>query len=241
MQLKSLCLTSVSEKDVRPVTTLFLLMSVDGKISTGSTDELDVDSDFPKIAGVREGLHQYYEIEQTTDLWSFTSGKIQAKIGANTAGVLERLPVSSVVVDNSNLNSHGVQHLCMRTKKLVLVTTNPNHPALRLSAENLHIILQKRLSLEDVLLQLKFKYGCDAITIQTGGTLNGQFLREKLLDYIDIVVAPVLIGGANTPTLIDGASLLSCSELSNLGILKLLHCDVLSDSYIRLRYKVSYL
>ena len=46
----------------RPITTLFMLMSVDGKISTGATDDLDIDKDFPKIAGVREGLHQYYEI-----------------------------------------------------------------------------------------------------------------------------------------------------------------------------------
>ena len=46
----------------RPITTLYMLMSVDGKISTGSTDEMDVDQDFPKIFGVREGLHQYYEI-----------------------------------------------------------------------------------------------------------------------------------------------------------------------------------
>ena len=53
----------------RPITTLFMLMSVDGKISTGATDDLDVDRDFPKIVGVQEGLHQYYEIEQTTDLW----------------------------------------------------------------------------------------------------------------------------------------------------------------------------
>ena len=29
----------------RPITTLFMLMSVDGKISTGVTDELDVDRD----------------------------------------------------------------------------------------------------------------------------------------------------------------------------------------------------
>lgn len=35
----------------RPITTLFMLMSVDGKISTGSMDELDVDRDFPKIDG----------------------------------------------------------------------------------------------------------------------------------------------------------------------------------------------
>ncbi len=37
----------------RPITTLFMLMSVDGKISTSATDKFGVDKDFPKIAGVR--------------------------------------------------------------------------------------------------------------------------------------------------------------------------------------------
>ena len=49
----------------RPITTLFMLMSLDGKISPGASDDLDVDKDFPKIAGLKEGLPQYYEIEQT--------------------------------------------------------------------------------------------------------------------------------------------------------------------------------
>ncbi len=35
----------------RPITTLFMLMSVDGKISTGATDDLDIDKDFPKSRG----------------------------------------------------------------------------------------------------------------------------------------------------------------------------------------------
>ena len=73
----------------RPITTLFMLMSVDGKISTGSTDELDVDRDFPKLPGVREDLHQYYEIEQTTDLWSFNTGRVQAKMGVNEQEIRE--------------------------------------------------------------------------------------------------------------------------------------------------------
>ena len=64
------------------------------------------------------------------------------------------------------------------------------------------------------------------------------FLREKLFDYLDIVVAPILIGGKDTSTLIDGKSLLSDSELSKLGVLKLKECTVLEDSYIRLRYQV---
>ena len=55
------------------LTTLFMLMSVDGKISTGAVDELDVDRDFPRINGMKEGVYQYYEIEKTTDLWSLNS------------------------------------------------------------------------------------------------------------------------------------------------------------------------
>jgi len=68
----------------RPVTTLFMLMSLDGKISTGSSDERDVDQDFPLISGIKEGLSQYYDLERSTDLWSFNTGRVQAKIGANT-------------------------------------------------------------------------------------------------------------------------------------------------------------
>lgn len=60
----------------RPITTLFMLMSLDGKISPGASDDLDVDKDFLKIDGLKEGLPQYYEIEQTTDLWSFNTGRV---------------------------------------------------------------------------------------------------------------------------------------------------------------------
>ena len=66
-------------KKIKTITTLFMLMSVDGKISTGAVDELDVDRDFPRINGVKEGLYQYYEIEKTTDLWSLNSSRVQEK------------------------------------------------------------------------------------------------------------------------------------------------------------------
>ena len=106
----------------RPITTLFMLMSVDGKISTGAADELDVDKDFPQIAGVREGLHQYYEIEQTTDLWALNSGRVQAKLGVNTKDMPDKTPVSFVIIDNKHLQEHGVQYLCALSKEFVLIT-----------------------------------------------------------------------------------------------------------------------
>ena len=222
----------------RPVTTLYMLMSVDGKISTGATDNMDVDKDLPKIEGVREGIHQYYEIEQTTDLWSFNTGRVQAKMGVNEKPMPGKTPVSFVIMDNNHLTEHGVQYFCELSKEFVLVTTNPEHPAFGIKADNLHIILQQKLLLADMLKTLKSDFGCERITIQSGGTLNSIFLREKLFDYIDVVMAPVLIGGRNTATLIDGESLRDESELDKLGALQLVECKVLEDSYIRLRYKV---
>ncbi len=37
----------------RPITTLFMLESLDGKISSGANDNLDADKDFPKIDEVK--------------------------------------------------------------------------------------------------------------------------------------------------------------------------------------------
>ena len=222
----------------RPITTLFMLMSVDGKISTGATDEMDVDRDFPRIAGVREGLGQYYEIEQTTDLWSFNTGRVQEKMGVNRKPLPDKGPVSFALLDNRHLTESGVRYFCALSKEFVLITTNPAHPAFRVRADNLHVLFQEEPSLAGALERLKGDFGCERLTIQSGGTVNGLFLREKLLDYVDIVVAPVLIGGRDTATLIDGPSLTSARELSKLGALELTDCSVLRDSYIRLRYKV---
>ena len=92
-----------------------MLMSVDGKISTGSSDELDVDKDYPTITGVSEGLHQYYEIEQSTDLWSFNTGRVQAKMGVNEKPLPSKTPVSFVLLDNHHLTENGVRYFCTRS------------------------------------------------------------------------------------------------------------------------------
>ena len=222
----------------RPITTLYMLMSVDGKISTGANDELDVDKDFPAIDGLKEGLHQYYEIEQTTDLWSFNTGRVQEKMGVNEKEPPSKSPVSFVIMDNHHLTEAGVRYFCAWAKEFVLITNNKHHPAFDVAEDNLHIIFQEKQDLRSALVQLKSEYGCERLTVQSGDTVNGLLLREKLFDYVDLIVAPVLIGGKDTSTLIDGCSLMSHEELSGLGVLKLEDCKVLEDSYLRLRYKV---
>jgi len=166
----------------RPITTLFMLTSVDGKISTGSTDKLDVDKDFPRIREIKEGLKQYYEIEQTTDLYSLNSGRVLAKVGANKPQKdLVKLPVSFLIIDNEpHLNKIGVDNFVRKSKKLYIITNNKNHPAFqRKDADNLEIIYHKKeIDFVDLFRKLKQDYEIKRVTIQTGGTLNSIFFEE---------------------------------------------------------------
>lgn len=223
----------------RPVTTLFMLMSLDGKISTGAGDGLDFDRDLPLVSGVAEGLHQYYELEQQTDPWSLNTGRVMAKVGANDLPLPERLPISFAIIDNTHLTEAGVRWLCARCRELVVITSNVTHPAHAMGEDNLSVIFQEQPSLAEALRRLRAEHGCERLTVQSGGTLNAALVREGLIDFVDVVVAPVLVGGRDTPTLVDGLSLASVGELSKLCPLELLGCEAMQESYVRLRYKAA--
>ena len=226
----------------RPINTLFMLMSLDGKISSGNNDELDADKDWCKIDGVKEGLHQYYEIEQTTDWYSLNTGRVMEKIGINdTTEKPNKVEVRFVIIDRKpHLNEKGIGYLCNWTEKTFIVTDNKKHPAYNLldKYDNLEIIYYDNIDLVTLMEDLKNDYGVEKITIQSGGTLNGEFLRNNLIDYVHIVIAPLLVGGADTSTLIDGKAITQVEELNKLKALKLIECNVLKDSYIQLKYKV---
>lgn len=228
----------------RPITTLFMLESLDGKISSGSTDNLDVDKDYPQIDGVKEGLHQYYEIEQTTDYYSLNTGRVMAKIGVNNKKEYrDKVDVAFIIIDNKpHLNENGIDYLCHWVSKLLLVTTNKNHIAFKLKEkyDNLEILYYDTLDLNVLLEDLYSKYNAERLTIQSGGTLNGMFVRNKLIDYVNIIIAPIIIGGKDVATLVDGESITDESELNKLLPLQLLECNKLEDSYIQLKYKAVY-
>lgn len=227
----------------RPVTTLFLLESLDGKINSGNSDALDVDRDWKNIDGLKEGLQQYYDIESNTDTFSLNTGRVMAKIGVNEReNEPEKIDVVTfVIIDNApHLNERGIDYLCRWVGRLILVTTNDNHPAFKMreNYENLDIFHYKTLDLAQVLHDVHEKYGAERLTIQSGGNLNCQFLRDDLIDYVNIVIAPVLVGGRDTSTLIDGEAISSPEELDKIRPMKLLECKALNDSYVQLRYEV---
>ena len=218
-----------------------MLMSVDGKISTGDTDTMDFDRDLRQIVGVKEGLQQYYDLEQQTDLFSLNTGRVMAKIGVNDrTDEPAKVPVSFVIVDNKpHLTSIGVEYLSKWVKTLYVVTTNKKHPAFEIERDNVVIVpCDDVVDFVDLFRRLKREFAIEHLTIQSGGTLNATLLREGLIDHLSIVVAPLLVGGSATPTLIDGEAFHAPEELSKLKVLKLVGAKILENSYLHVRYDV---
>ena len=107
----------------RPETTLFLMQSLDGKISTGDVDERDQEIDFPKIKGIKEGNYQYYEFLFKTDRHAIISGKVLAKIGVNSREKADdHKDVTLIVIDRKpHLTKQGINYLVNSFKSIFVV------------------------------------------------------------------------------------------------------------------------
>lgn len=218
---------------MKPYTTLFLLSSLDGKISTGLGPNMDFDIDLPHLSGVKEGLSQYYDIEETTDLFSLSSGAIQKKLGRNRSALGKVVPITNVVIDNRHLTPIGIRNVIKSYEKVIIVT-NRERPSIPCD-----VIRYDGYNFWPVFKQLFSKFGCKRLTIQTGGTLNTELLRQGLIDEIRIIMAPIIVGGKDTPTSFDGRSITSKEKLYNIKSLTLISINTLKHNYVEMIYKVN--
>lgn len=215
----------------RPTTRLFLLTSVDGKISTGKRDRFDFDQDIPKLLG-EVGISQYYNLEKQTDSWTLCSGKTMEKISDQLirwSG--PTVPVTLVVCTNSGLRYDT--YLALRNKYRHVIIATSNLKRIQSGADTL---LYEEHNLVQLLENLRAR-GCHNLTIQSGGELNAAFLRAGLIDVVEVVMAPILVGGSNTPTLIDGPEVKSLSEVATLSLSRV---EGLKDGYLYMRYTVKH-
>ena len=99
------------------------------------------------------------------------------------------------------------------------------------------MLYEGKIDFSSLFVKLKAK-GVKRITIQSGGRLNATLARSGLIDFVSLVFAPLLVGGKNTATLIDGKSLETDSDLRLLRPMTLQSAKTLKNSYLHLRYGV---
>ena len=120
--------------------------------------------------------------------------------------------------------------------RVVIFTTNQTskEQLARLKASGVEIFVhtEPRVNLTLMLQTLK-KIGVDHLMVEGGGTMNFELMRLGLVDELMIYVAPMIFGGANAPTLADGAGLL----LENAMEMKLADIERWDDGGVVLKYK----
>jgi riboflavin-specific deaminase-like protein len=89
-----------------------------------------------------------------------------------------------------------------------------------------------QVDLTNMMYTLK-KIGVDHLMVEGGGTVNFELMRLGLVDELMMYVAPLIFGGAHSPTLADGLGLSRAQALQ----LKLDHVETWEDGGVVFRYK----
>ena len=122
--------------------------------------------------------------------------------------------------------------------RILLFTTPQTEAAqldmLRSLGAQVHVHSGPRVDLPAALETLK-QDGINRLMAEGGATLNFELLRLGLVDELTVYVAPLLFGGASSPTLADGAGLVRDRAIH----LQLIRSEPWDDGGILLHYKLS--
>lgn len=97
------------------------------------------------------------------------------------------------------------------------------------------VVGDQRVDLLTALRKMADRLSTDCIVSSAGGGLNGALLRDGLVDEVNLVVSPTLIGGKTTPSIFDGPELPVGEHPTPLRLLTV-HTE--TDGVLSLRYEV---
>jgi riboflavin biosynthesis pyrimidine reductase len=94
---------------------------------------------------------------------------------------------------------------------------------------------KQSVDLPKVMEKLRARLGVACLLSMAGGMLNGALLRDGLIDEVNILFTPRLIGGFDTPSLYDSPDL---AEDDWPTLLTLISAEVRGDGTLWVRYRV---
>ena len=222
----------------RPETTLFLSLSVDGRITSHDSDDFDPDPKWKQQPGVRGLLQQFYEFNEP-GMSALTIGSYMSKVGVNTRqAVPKKEKVSLVVLDpDADLNLQGIKYLTQNLEHLYYVCLK-SHPIASTKTKksnhlpNLSLITySQEIDLGDLFARLYQDHHIHNLAIHSIAPLNADLLDAGLIDHLSVIITPLLVGGHGTPALQD-------ADVFAIRPLQLVSSQIFSNNFINLRYDV---
>lgn len=217
----------------RPETTLVLAASVDGRLTGSDSSDLDADKHWKLKEGVRGYLQQAYDLSGEKGVYNLVVGRSLAQTGINSRTnkpIRENLRL--IVLDHlRDLTPQGITYLASCVQNLIIIC-GVSHPITteKHLPRNVSIIKQSRFNRKRALEEL-FKRKVNKITIQSSGRLNARWLNDGLIDYLTIIVYPLMVGTSGTP-------ILENFEISTVRPLRLIEAKPFNFNYIAMNYQV---
>lgn len=111
-----------------------------------------------------------------------------------------------------------------------IIAVSRSAPAERLNALStrceIEVIGEDRVDLRG-LLELLYQRGVRRLMVEGGGTLNWSLIVQGLVDEICVFVGPMVIGGRDAPTLVDGSGF-----ADNFQMLELISTERIDDGLL---------
>lgn len=197
-------------------------MTIDGKIATISGDvELSSEEDWQRVHRLRSEVDG---IMVGINTIINDDPKLRVKYFPRKSGKLHR-----IVVD-SNLriprSSKALNYKLNEYPTIITTTENVSQEKIQkikeISPKNITIIKcgsKKRVDLNLMSNKLK-DFGIKKYLLEGGGTLNFSMLKNHLVDEIRIAIAPIIVGGAQAITLVEGQGFTTISKAIHLKLIK---------------------
>ncbi len=181
-------------------------ISVDGKICT-RTGESEISSDLDlkrvhklrcAVDGILVGISTVLKDDPLLSIRFIKCAKTKKNPARVIIDSNARIPLDSKLV---------------RTAKdidtIVVVTKGaPKNKLELLRANKLKIVVSgergKKVNLKKAFEQLETKFGIKKILVEGGGEINWSIIKNNLFDELIVTISPLIVGGRDTITLIEG-------------------------------------
>ncbi|MBU0497371.1 MAG: 2,5-diamino-6-(ribosylamino)-4(3H)-pyrimidinone 5'-phosphate reductase [Candidatus Thermoplasmatota archaeon] len=198
----------------RPYVIINCAMSADGKIATPWRAQLRLSSE--------EDMARVYRLRADCDAVLVGIGTVLAddpKLTVKEKHVPHpKQPLRVVLDSHCRTPEHAL--VLNNNAKTLLVTGNTCHYAFHKNhVETISFNLDDhhQLPLRKILDTL-YTRGIRTLLVEGGGMIIWNFLQLQSYDELLIYIAPVIIGGAATPTVADGTGILSLNDLVSLQL-----------------------
>lgn len=216
----------------RPFVLLSTAMTLDGKITWKKGQRVGI-SDYASLRRV----HLLRSKADAIAVGIRTIGVDNPRLTARVRGGKD--PDRVIFDSNATLSPTARVFLPSRGRVFVVTTQKPSHPRCRKLAKKGAVIVSVRKDRHghaDIpsALRALYGHGIRSLMVEGGGELIAAMLAAKVVDKAYFWFAPLLVGGASTPTGVEGKGLTRFSDAPRLRDIRIERVgnDVLFEGYL---------